>query len=123
MQDLWWFWIKTENGVIFKFKAWFCANGSCVKYSLAKDPNFNQKDNYVGIATTESLNLTFAIAVMFNLNVNSGDVPSVFFQANILDGDIVYYITQPEGFEDLEHPKYLCWLNKALYGVSIAGQC
>ena len=62
MQDLWWFQIKTENGVIFKFKAWFCANSSHVKHSLVKDLNFDQKDNYARTATTESFNLTFAIA-------------------------------------------------------------
>ena len=79
-----------------------------VKHSLAKDPNFDQEDNYAGTATTESLNLTFAIAAMFDLDVNSGDVPSVKIQADIPNGDIVYYVTQPEGFEDPKHPKYLC---------------
>ena len=74
-------------------------------------------------ATTESLNLTFAIAAMFDLDVNSGDVPSVYIQANILDSDIVYYVTQPKGFEDPKHPEYLCQLNKAFYGVPIAEQC
>ena len=88
-----------------------------------KDPNFDQKDNYAGTATTESLNLTFAIAAMFDLDVNSRDVPSVYVQADIPDGDIIYYVTQPEGFKDPEHLKYLCQLNKALYGVPIAGQC
>ena len=88
-----------------------------------KDPNFDQEDNYAGTATTESLNLTFAIAAMFDLDVNSGDVPSAYIQADIPDGDIVYYVTQPKGFKDPEHPEYLCRLNKALYGVSIAGQC
>ena len=54
MQGLWQFQIKTENDVISKFKAQFCANSSCVKHSLAKDPNFNQEDNYARTATTES---------------------------------------------------------------------
>ena len=52
--------------------------------------------------------MTFAIAAMFDLDVNSGDVPSAYIQADIPDGDIVYYVTQPEGFEDPEHPEYLC---------------
>ena len=60
---------------------------------------------------------------MFDLDVNSGDVPSVYIQTDISNSNIVYYVTQPEGFEDLEHPEYLCQLNKALYGVLIAGQC
>ena len=81
---------------------------SCVKHNLAKDSNFDQEDNYAGTATTESLNLTFAIAAMFDLDVNSGDVSSAYIQADIPDGDIVYYVTQPEGFEDPKHPKYLC---------------
>ena len=36
--------------------------------------------------------------------------PDFFFfnQADIPDGDIIYYVTQPKGFEDPEHPEYLC---------------
>ena len=60
------------------------------------------------LQTTESLNLTFAIAAMFDLDVNSGNVPSAYIQADIPDGDIVYYVTQSKGFEDPEHLKYLC---------------
>ena len=56
-----------------------------------KDPNFDQEDNYAGTATTESFNLTFAIAAIFDLDVNSRDVPSAYIQADIPDGDIVYY--------------------------------
>ena len=108
IQDLWQFWIKTENGVISKFKAQFCANSSYVKYNFVKNPNFNQEDNYAGTTTIEFLNLTFAIVAMFDLDVNSEDVPSAYIQANILDGDIVYYVTQSEGFKDPEYPKYLC---------------
>ena len=117
------FWIKIENGVISKLKAWFYTNSSCVKHSLAKDPNFDQEDNYARTATTESLNLIFAIAAMFDLDVNSGDVPSAYIQADIFDSNIVYYVTQPKGFKDPEHLEYLCWLNKVFYGVLIAEQC
>ena len=67
--------------------------------------------------------MTFAIAAMFDLDVNSEDVSSAYIQADIPDGDIVYYVTQPKGFKDPKHPKYLCRLNKALYDASIVGQC
>ena len=59
---------------------------------------------------------------MFDLNVNSEDVPSAYIQTDISDDNIVYYVTQSEGFENPEHLEYLCQLNKALYGLPIAEQ-
>ena len=69
-----------------------------------KDPNFDQEDNYAGTATIKSLNLTFAITAMFDLDVNSGDVPSAYIQADIPDGDIVYYVTHPKVSKILNIP-------------------
>ena len=64
-----------------------------------------------------------AVAAAKNLTINSGDVPTAYVQSEIPKGDIVYYITQPQGYVDPEHPKWLMRLNMALYGVPIAGQC
>ena len=50
----------------------------------------------------------------------AGDMPSAYVQAKIPDGKR-YYMHQPEGFVDPQHPNHVLQLQKALYGLPIAG--
>ena len=50
----------------------------------------------------------------------AGDMPSAYVQAKIPDGKR-YYMRQPEGFVNPQHPKHVLQLQKALYGLPIAG--
>ena len=68
------------------------------------------------------MNITYSIAAAYKLEMHSGDVSSVYVQSKMPEGDIVYYIEQPEGFENPGKPDHVCKLNMALYGVSVAGQ-
>ena len=89
---------------------------------LNSDPKLGFEDNYSGSATSTSLNLTYVVTAIYGLEVDSGDVPGAYFQSEMPKGNIVYYVEQPEGFKDPAHPDWVCMLNKALYGVLIAGQ-
>ena len=122
MRSLWQFKIKTENGVIIWFKACLCADGSSVNWKLKADPNIEFEDNYSGSATSTSMNLTYTIAAAYRLEVHSGDVPSAYVQSEMPEGDVVYYVEQPEGFADPTKPDHVCKLNMALYGVLVVGQ-
>ena len=68
------------------------------------------------------MNLTYAIAVAYKLEVHSGDVLSAYIQSKMPEGDVVYYVEQPEGFANPTKPDHVCKLNMALYGVPVAEQ-
>ena len=122
MKSLWWFKIKTENGVITWFKAHLCTDESSVNWKLKADPNIKFEDNYSEFATLTSMNLTYTIAAAYGLEVYSSDVSSAYVQSEMLEEDVVYYVEQPEGFADPTKPDHVCKLNMALYGVPVAGQ-
>ena len=50
----------------------------------------------------------------------AGYMPSAYVQAKILDGKR-YYMHQPEGFVNPQHPNHVLQLQKALYGLPIMG--
>ena len=79
------------------------------------------EDNYSGSATSTSLNLTYAVAAMYGLEVDSGNVSGAYLQSEMPKENIVYYVEQPEGFKDPAHLDWVCMLNNTLYGVLIAG--
>ena len=68
------------------------------------------------------MNLTYTIAAAYGLEVHSNDVLSAYIQSEMPEGDVVYYVEQPEGFADPTKPDHVCKLNMALYRVSVAGQ-
>ena len=41
---------------------------------------------------------------------------------HLCNGDLIetIYMEQPPGFKNLDHPNYVCWLNKSLYGLKQA---
>ena len=122
MRSLWQFKIKTENGVITRFKAYLCTDGSSVNQKLKADPNIEFEDNYSRSATSTSMNLIYAIAAAYGLEVHSGDIPSAYVQSEMPKENVVYYVEQPEGFADPTKSDHVCKLNIALYGVLVAGQ-
>ena len=122
MKSLWWFKIKTENRVITCFKAWLCTDGSSMNWKIKADPNIEFEDNYLESTTTNSMNITYSIAAAYRFEMHSGDVLSAYVQFKMPEGDIVYYIEQPEGFKNPGKSDHVCKLNIALYGVLVAGQ-
>ena len=104
MKGIWWFQIKTEDGKIKSYKACYYADGSGVIKKLNSDPELGFEDNYSGSATSTSLNLTYAVAAMYGLEVDSGDVSGAYLQSEIPKGNIVYYVEQPKRFKDPAHP-------------------
>ena len=89
---------------------------------MNSDPELNFKNNYFESATFTSLNLTYVVAAMYSLEVDSNDVSGVYFQSEMPKKNIIYYVEQSKGFKDPAHLNWVCMLNKALYGVLIAEQ-
>jgi hypothetical protein len=76
---------------------------------------------FAGTPIQDIVFLVFAIAAHYNAQVEAGDVPVAYVQASMPDGDTIYYIEQPPGFEDKEHTGYVCRLLKCLYGLPQSG--
>ena len=72
------------------------------------------------MARFSSIRSLLAIAVQLNLEVHQMDIRTAF-----LNGDLEHeiYMEQPEGYEDEEHPDFVCKLRKSLYGLKQSARC
>jgi Reverse transcriptase (RNA-dependent DNA polymerase) len=113
IRGVWKYRIKTQQGVITKYKARLCADGRFV-FALAEEV-------FAGTPMQDIVFLVFALAAYYNVEVIAGDVPAAYVQASIPKGDTLYYLEQPLGYEDTEPPDYLCLLLKCLYGLPQSG--
>jgi hypothetical protein len=114
MRSVWKYRIKMQQLVIVNYKSRLCADGSIVK----DEPS----NVFAGTPIPNAINTTFALAAHNGVTVHSGDIPAAYVQAPVPDGDTVYYIEQPQGFKDLDHPDWVCRLNKCLYGIPCSGK-
>lgn len=111
MSGLWKYKIKTEHGTITLFKLWYVADGSIIQ----DDPD----DVFSLVAHASTIQIVITLVSQFGVHLFSGNVPSAYVQADMpFDRD--YYVTQPSGFEDPQHPDWVCRLKKAIYGVLVA---
>ena len=110
---VWKYRIKTENGVITRFKARLCANGMFMKC----DP----KDTFAPTARASSIKVMCALAASFDCVLHAGDIPAAYIKADI-DPKMEIYMPQPRGFEIEGKENHIVRLNKALYGIPPAGK-
>ena len=89
-------------------------NGSGLKH-----PN---SDVYSGAPRWESINLMSEISASLGVPLKSGDIPMAYLQADMPNEGTKYYMYQPTGFVDQEHPDYVLELLKPMYGLPIAGK-
>ena len=64
-----------------------------------------------------SVRTLFAIAAGLGLEVHQMDVVTAFLYGHL---DETVYVEQPEGYEDPDHPDWVCLLKRALYGLKQA---
>ncbi len=108
----WLFKLKRKaDGSIDHFKAQWVAKG----YSQLPGVDFNK--TFAPVIQLENLQLLLAIATALNLKVHQMDMDNAFLNANLSEE---IYMQQPEGFEDQDHPDYICRLQKSLYGLKQA---
>ncbi|ELR21400.1 GagPol, putative [Acanthamoeba castellanii str. Neff] len=108
----WLFKLKRKaDGSIDHFKAQWVAKG----YLQLPGVDFNE--TFAPIIQLKNLQLLLAIAAALNLEVHQMDVDNAFLNADLSEE---IYMQQPEGFEDQDHPDYVCRLQKSLYGLKQA---
>jgi hypothetical protein len=104
----------TPSGAIDRFKARLVAKGFTQVYQR------DYFDTYSPVIDIMSFFYMFAWAIARNYNIIQVDVKTAFLYGD-LDEEI--YMTQPEGFVDMQHKDKVCKLIKSLYGLKQAPLC
>nr|GFD25282.1 retrovirus-related Pol polyprotein from transposon TNT 1-94 [Tanacetum cinerariifolium] len=94
-----------ELGGILKNKACLVARG------------YRQKERIDFEESLEAIRIFLAYAAHKNMVVYQMDVKTAFLNGNFLEE---VYVSQPEGFVDLNNPNHVYKLKKALYGLKQA---
>ncbi|GJU83428.1 retrovirus-related pol polyprotein from transposon TNT 1-94 [Tanacetum coccineum] len=100
-----------ELGGILKNKAWFVAHG------YRQEEGIDFEESFALVARLEAIRIFLAFAAHMNMVVYQMDVKIVFLNGNLREE---VYVSQPDGFVDLDKPNYVYKLKKALYGLKQA---
>ena len=99
------------DGSIDRYKARLVAKG----YNQHESLDFHETFSPVIKHTTIRLLLSFAVSNMWC--IHQIDISNAFMHGDLIE---IIYMEQPPGFKNLDHPNYVCWLNKSLYGLKQA---
>nr|GEV35298.1 hypothetical protein [Tanacetum cinerariifolium] len=94
-----------------KNKALLVARGYC------QEEGIDFEESFAPVARLEAIRIFLAFAAHKNMVVYKMDVKIVFLNGNMREK---VYVSQPNGFVDLEYPNYVYKLKKALYGLKQA---
>ncbi|GJR28816.1 retrovirus-related pol polyprotein from transposon TNT 1-94 [Tanacetum coccineum] len=97
-----------EYGDVLKNKARLVAKG------YRQEEGIDFEESFALVARIEAIRIFIANAASKNMVIYQMDVKTAF-----LNGDLQeeVFVSQPEGFEDPEHPTHVYRLKKALYGL------
>jgi hypothetical protein len=101
-----------SDGSIDKHKARLVAKG----YTQRKGLDF--EETFAPVARMTSIRILLALAAHFHYRVYQSDVNSAYLNSFI---DAVIFMQQAAGYEDKDHPDWVCKLNKGIYGLKQAG--
>nr|GEX43735.1 putative ribonuclease H-like domain-containing protein [Tanacetum cinerariifolium] len=99
---------KDARGIVCRNKARLVAQGH------RHEEGIDYTDVFAHVAKIEAIRLFLAFASFIGFKVYQMDVKSAFLYGKIAEE---VYVTQPRGFEDLDHPKKVYKVVKALYGL------
>ncbi|GJS99412.1 putative ribonuclease H-like domain-containing protein [Tanacetum coccineum] len=100
---------KDERGIVIRNKARLVAQGH------RQEEGIDYEEVFGPVARIEAIRLFLAYASFMGFLVYQMDLKSAFLYETIEEE---IYVTQPPGFKDLDHPKKVYKVVKALYGVT-----
>lgn len=99
------------DGTLDKLRARLVAKG----YEQEEGVDF--LETYSPVVRTATVRAVLHLAVVERWDIKQLDVKNAFLHGDLLE---TVYMRQPPGFEDKEHPEYVCKLHKAIYGLKQA---
>lgn len=99
------------DGTIDKFKSRLVAKG------FHQEEGTDYHETFSPVVRSATIRAVLGVATAKNWSVTQLDVKSAFLYGDLHE-DI--YMMQPPGFEDPNHPTYVCKLDKAIYGLKQA---
>ncbi|GJX85599.1 retrovirus-related pol polyprotein from transposon TNT 1-94 [Tanacetum coccineum] len=100
-----------ELGGILKNKARLVARG------YRQEEGIDFEESFASVARLEAIRIFLAFAAHMNMVVYQMDVKTAFLNGNLREE---VYVSQPDGFVDLDNPNHVYKLKKALYGLKQA---
>ncbi|GJZ38521.1 retrovirus-related pol polyprotein from transposon TNT 1-94 [Tanacetum coccineum] len=101
-----------EYGDVLKNNARLVAKG------YRQEEGINFKESFAPVARIKAIRIFIENAASKNMIIYQMDVKTAFLNGELKE----VYVSQPEGFVDLDHPTYVYRLKKALYGLKQAPQ-
>ncbi|GJZ34278.1 retrovirus-related pol polyprotein from transposon TNT 1-94 [Tanacetum coccineum] len=100
-----------ELGGFQKNKARLVARG------YRQEEGIDFEESFAPVARLEAIRIFLAFAAYMNMVVYKMDVKTTFLNGNLREE---VYVSQPDGFVDLDNPNNVDKLKKALYGLKQA---
>jgi hypothetical protein len=99
---------RKSNGSIDRCKARLVAKGFKQRYGI------DYEDTFSPVVKAATIWIVLSIAVSRGWSLRQLDVQNVFLYG-VLEEEV--YMRQTPGYEDTQHPNYICRLDKAIYGL------
>ncbi|KAJ0445113.1 putative RNA-directed DNA polymerase [Helianthus annuus] len=99
---------RKADGCVERFKARLVARGFSQQYRI------DYEDTFSLVAKLATVRVIISIATSKRWIMHQMDVSNAFLYGDL---DHTIHMEHPRGFEDKEHPSYVCKLRKAIYGL------